>query len=77
VDVRDWTLAATAKNEPVSAKPEIAWMGKSPLSQSQGTTLRLFKSSWENPVPQARLDTVDYVSAETNCAPFLIAITAD
>jgi hypothetical protein len=76
VDVRDWTLA-TGRTEPEGQKPEIAWIGKSPLSQSQGTTLRLFKSSWENPAPQTRLDTLDYVSAQTNCAPFLIAITAE
>ncbi len=76
VDVSDWTLPGN-KTDPADFKPVIAWVGKSPSSQSQGTTIRLFKTTWENPLPQARIDTLDYVSAQTNCAPFLIAITAE
>ncbi len=75
-DVRDWTQAA-GRSETNSPTLVIAWSGKSPVSQSDGTTLRLFKSTWQNPTPQVAIDTLEYVSARTNCAPFLIAITAE
>ena len=76
VDVRDWTVPTT-KTEPAAPDLVVAWTGKSPTSQSLGTTLRLFKSTWENSRPQTRIDTMDYVSARTNCAPFLISITTE
>jgi len=75
-DVRDWT-STPDKNDVPPPTLVTAWTGKSPSSQSQGTTLSLFKTTWENPLPQIRVESIDYVSAMTNCAPFLISITAE
>jgi len=77
LDVRDWYLGNNAVAGPDPKNSVVAWMGKSPATQSQGITLRLFKTSWENPLANVRVETIDYVSAMTNCAPFLIAITAE
>lgn len=77
LDVRDWHLGNNASPGPDPTNSVVAWMGKSPATQAQGVTLRLFKTSWENPLANLRIETVDYVSAMTNCAPFLIAITAE
>ncbi len=38
---------------------------------------RLYMTTWSNPDPKAQITTVDYVSAGTGCAPFLVAITAE
>ncbi len=77
MDVRDWYLGPGAGPGPDPKNSVCAWMGKSPLNQAQGVTLRLFKTSWENPLANVRVESLDYVSAMTNCAPFLIAITAE
>jgi hypothetical protein len=73
-DLRDWHMKANEGPEPTNSV--VAWMGKTP-AQPQNVTLQLFKTSWENPRAQLRIETLDYVSAMTNCAPFLIAITAE
>jgi hypothetical protein len=77
LDVRDWYLPGGAASGPDPKNSVVAWMGKSPATQAQGITLRLFKTAWENPLANVRIETIDYASAMTNCAPFLIAITAE
>jgi WD40 repeat protein len=39
--------------------------------------IRLSKHTWANPRPTVEITTVDFVSAKTRCAPFLVAITAE
>jgi hypothetical protein len=39
--------------------------------------IRLFKTSWVNPFPDEEITSIDYVSAMSDAAPFLIAITAE
>lgn len=77
LDVRDWYMPSGAAPGPDPKNSVTAWMGKSPATQAQGVSLRLFKTAWENPLASTRIETLDYVSAMTNCAPFLIAITAE
>ena len=50
----------------------LAWDDKEP-----GTKRRLFQCRCENPKPNVEVVTVDFVSAMTDCFPFLIAITAE
>jgi hypothetical protein len=45
------------------------------VATQRGAALRLYVSSWDNPRPEAQLATLDYVSAMTDSAPILIAIT--
>ncbi len=45
----------------------------SDLSQN----MRLAKQTWLNPRRDVPISTVDFVSAKTRCAPFLVAITAE
>jgi hypothetical protein len=56
---------------------EVAWTGDNEAAQSQGATLQLFKWTWANPRPEVKLESLDFVSAMTPCAPFIIAITAE
>jgi hypothetical protein len=47
------------------------------VAQAYDHSLRLYLTSRENPVPDARIVSVDFVSAMSSCAPFLIALTVE
>jgi len=74
-DVRNWHLLS---DEPPAGKDlKVAWVGENGISRKSGRALRLFVSTWTNPVPDFEIDSIDFVSRQANAAPFLIAITAD
>ena len=52
---------------------KVAWTGTHPTEGA----IRVFEQTWENPRPQVEIATLDFVSKLTECAPFLIAITAE
>jgi hypothetical protein len=39
--------------------------------------VRLFKATWRNLRSDVRVKNLDFVSAMTKCAPFLVAITVE
>jgi beta-lactamase regulating signal transducer with metallopeptidase domain len=39
--------------------------------------IRLFKTAWKNPKPDKKVQSIDYVSTMSNCAPFLVAMTVE
>jgi hypothetical protein len=55
----------------------VAWTGVNPFSAKFGKDLLLFHFRWENPRPEFEIDSITFRSAMTDCAPFLIAITAE
>lgn len=73
--VRDWWFWP---QEPENATDsELAWMGSNPATKRAGMMLRLYKSSFENPLPKEKVTSLDFKSTMTACAPFLIAITIE
>ena len=56
---------------------EVAWTGANPVSKANNTTLRLFKWTWINPLPDLEIASIDFVSALNGCAPFVVAVTAE
>ena len=54
----------------------LAWAGRSPATGGRAE-LHLFKTQWINPEPEQAITNVDYLSANMDPAPFLIAITAE
>ena len=68
-DVKDWWHQI----DPGSA--EVAWSGQS--TASSDIQVALYKTTWENPLPDVKIQSIDYCSAMTDSAPFLIAITAE
>ena len=54
-----------------------AWEGENPHSRELGKKIRLFKTSWENPRPEAEVRTVDFMAAHPGPSPFLVALTAE
>ena len=58
---------------------ELAWTGTNPLLSRvrPGWSLRLYKSSFDNPQPNVPVASVDYVSKMTEAAPFLVGLTIE
>lgn len=50
----------------------VAWTGTNRLDQ-----VRLFETSWENPLPKVEIKSIDLVSAMSFYPTFLVAITAE
>lgn len=73
--VREWEASPSSKWE--VAEGEVVWRGSNPVVAGAGTPLRLYRASWDNPRPEARVCSVDHVSRMTAFAPFLIAITVE
>src|SRR5579884_3320670 len=69
-DVRDWHSKPNEK--PGAKELKVAWTGTNGWSRAQGHGIRLFETTWENLAPEVPIDTIDFVSAQTTPAPFLI-----
>jgi hypothetical protein len=65
----DWWVT-NATDKPTDA--EIAWHGSHSRSK-----VSLFKYTWTNPRPDVEIEAIDFVSAMTRVAPFLVAITCE
>ncbi|MCP5523421.1 MAG: hypothetical protein H7A46_17940 [Verrucomicrobiales bacterium] len=72
-DVRDWW---TDTAEIVGDELQVAWTGENHSSPG-GPELRLYQTRWENPMPDQEITSIDFISAMSDSAPFLIAITAE
>jgi hypothetical protein len=55
----------------------VAWTGTNAVSKHVGRAIRLFKTTWTNPMPGVVIESIDLVSGLATPAPFLIAITAE
>ena len=68
---RDVHDCVPASNDPSAGESgKVAWTGTN-------TNHRVYLSTWENPRPEIEVTTLDFVSAMTRSAPFLIALTAE
>jgi WD40 repeat protein len=73
---RDWHEHPGAPVEADAAT--IAWAGTNPANAIAGTRgIRLFKWTWENPVPDIELVSLDVVAEATGAHLFLVALTAE
>jgi hypothetical protein len=71
--VADWFEQLNEEGNPLV----VPWTGTSESSRAQGKKIRLFKTTWENPLPEVALASIDFVSTKEVVAPFLVAITAE
>jgi len=76
-DVQDWWFKPnrSAKDEPAPGR--VVWQGSNPRATEAGQSVRLYLRSWANPRPDAVVQSLAYVSALTESAPFLIALTVE
>lgn len=68
-DVLAWNLDPPRTNAP----PVVAWSGHN----RKRVPVQLFKSTWENPRPEAMIETLEFYAGNAKAAPFLVAITAE
>jgi hypothetical protein len=73
-DVRNWWLT---KEQHAQGAPKAVWIGSTPAATHGGFDVHLFHTAWENPRPEIEIESLDFVSANTRCPPFLIGITAE
>jgi hypothetical protein len=66
-DVVDWWVQPGV-SDPTRSK--VAWEGQNAIS-----AIKLFLTTWENPNPEKRIVTLDYVA--TGGTPFCVAISAE
>jgi hypothetical protein len=75
-DVVDW-WAYPGQQAPTRAKE--AWEGQNEAAKGFDAKIKLYLTTWKNPHPKKKIASLDYVAtaAETDVAPFCVAITAD
>jgi hypothetical protein len=70
-DLRDWNMDSDPSAK--LTRSTVAWSG----FNSARVRVRLFESTWVNPLPDTEILSLDYVSTVADAAPFLLAITAE
>jgi hypothetical protein len=75
-DVRDWFYI---DNDKEPGRSEAVWKGDNGFAKNNGSRIRLYATTWENPCPDKTVKTIDFSSKkqETPAAPFCVAITAE
>ena len=74
-DVGDWWQYPHTRFKGTRGK--VAWIGSNPACRALGASLKIYKTTWENPTPEVEIVSVDYASSMTPAAPFLVALTAE
>jgi hypothetical protein len=70
--VRDWFSSPASQS--LDTNTVVAWSVK-PARDADNKTL--FRTSWDNPLPEVELKSIDFVSSMADPAPFLIAISVE
>jgi hypothetical protein len=70
--VVDWWINADSQ---VPIDSHIAWTGENEASRKLGYKIQLYTYTVNNPRPGAEIASIDFVSANSDSAPFLVAMT--
>jgi hypothetical protein len=63
--------------EPAS-QAVIAWEGHPSVPIKMGAeSVRLFKATWTNPLPDVEITSLDFILGKSSVRPFVVAITAE
>jgi hypothetical protein len=75
-DVRDWWFR---EDEEEPSRGKVVWKGDNELAKQYECRLRLYATTWENPKPDKKVVSIDYISRkeETVAAPFCAAMTLE
>jgi hypothetical protein len=71
----DWWYSSS--EEVRDAGTKVGWSGDNPVSYFNKKKVRVFQTCFQNPVPEAKLESLDYISNLSLCAPFLIALSVE
>ena len=75
--MRNHWFGSISDREFEASHAKVVWQGKDRYAASLGATIRLYKRTYENPRPDATLNTIDFETTMSSCSPFLIAITVE
>jgi hypothetical protein len=75
-NIADWWFGL-GQPRSLNSSTIAAWTGSNPDSEKIGAGIALYKFKWVNPMPGLEISSIDFKSAMTASAPFLIAITAE
>ena len=73
-DVRDWGDHADRQE---ATRATVAWTGQNSAASGLDVSPRLYQRTWDNPRPDVEVQSIDFLSTMTECAPFLIALTVE
>lgn len=73
-DLRDWW---DWPDRTSLKRANVAWTGTNPAAESAQRQIRLFSVTWTNPHPDRTVATIDFQSSNTDCDPFLVALTLE
>ncbi|MEX2409795.1 MAG: hypothetical protein WD607_00245 [Candidatus Paceibacterota bacterium] len=72
--VKDWWVK---EGDPIPTNADVAWTGENVASHKLGYNIQLYRYTANNPLPNEEITTIDFVSAMTESAPFLIGLTIE
>jgi hypothetical protein len=72
-DLRDWW----DWNRTETKRAKVAWTGTNTATDQGDHKIRLYAVVWENPHPEKTVTTIDVESKETQCDPFVIALSLE
>src|SRR5262249_38661558 len=74
-DVSDWWSRNDAKGP---SRVEVAWKGDNDAARNNDSRIRLYLTTWNNPMPARNVVRIDFSSTNAaQAAPFCVAITAE
>ena len=73
-NVLDWWVRPEDR---LPTEAEEVWRGQNPSTRSFGYMTHLIKYTWQNPLPEVEISTIDFVSDVIEASPFLVAITVE
>ena len=73
-DALDWHALSVSSGV---GDPTVAWTCENTNSVAEQRPIRLYVTTWENPLPEAEIARLDFVSAGRVAAPFLVAVTIE
>jgi len=73
--MRDWWTFIDPQDE-VSAG-RVAWTGSNPFAQDFGSQIRLYHVPLDNPRPEAKVQSLQWIGALSPYAPLLVAMTVE
>jgi serine/threonine protein kinase len=75
--VRTWAASTRSSADPRYDLEATNSVLASMRTNVAGIPVRLFRTAWDNPTPDAEVKTIDFISNMTECVPVLVSITAE
>ena len=75
VNVLDWWK--TKDDAVLDKNTEVAWTHSNSMATKSQATLRLFRTTFQNPKPDKAVRSIDYVATASLAASFMVGLTVE